>query len=73
MDTKEPEDLNLLHTSPVDENGGVLAHLDHVEGEVIVLAPHGQVSDHLPIGCLVVGDQADRPVLWVGSHLGRLP
>ena len=33
--------------------------LDHVEGEVVVLAPHGQVSDLLPIGCLdVVGDQA---------------
>ena len=32
--------------------------LDHVEGEVVVLAPHGQVSDLLPIGCLiVVGDQ----------------
>ena len=31
--------------------------LDHVEGEVVVLAP--QVSDLLPIGCLiVVGDQA---------------
>ena len=50
-------------------NGGVLGPLfpivhnyhfclDHVEGEVVVLAPHGQVSD-LPIGCLViVGDQA---------------
>ena len=33
--------------------------LDHVEGEVLVLAPHGQVSDLLSIGCLVVvGDQA---------------
>ena len=33
--------------------------LDHVEGEVVVLAPHGQVSDLLPIGRLiVVGDQA---------------
>ena len=32
--------------------------LDHVEGEVVVLASHGQVSD-LPVGCLiVVGDQA---------------
>ena len=28
--------------------------LDHVEGEVVVLAPLGQVSDLLPIGCLVV-------------------
>ena len=33
--------------------------LDHAEGEVVVLAPHGQVSDLLPLGCLVVvGDQA---------------
>ncbi|KAK6327856.1 hypothetical protein J4Q44_G00035020, partial [Coregonus suidteri] len=33
--------------------------LGHVEGEVVILAPHGQVSDLLPIGCLiVVGDQA---------------
>ena len=32
---------------------------DHVEGEVVILAPHCQVSDLLPIGCLiVVGDQA---------------
>ena len=37
--------------------------LDHVEGEVVVLAPHGQVSDLLPIGCLVVvGDQALPPL-----------
>jgi hypothetical protein len=70
MDTKELESLNLLHYSPVDENGDVLSPpfpvvhnhllcLDHVEGEVVVLAPHSQVSDLLPIGCLiVVGDQA---------------
>ena len=33
--------------------------LAHVEGEVVVLAPHWQFSDLLPIGCLiVVGDQA---------------
>jgi hypothetical protein len=32
--------------------------LDHIGGEVVVLAPHGQVSDLLPIGCLVVvGDR----------------
>ena len=31
----------------------------HVEGEVLILAPHGQFSDLLPISCLiVVGDQA---------------
>ena len=29
--------------------------LDHVEGEVGVLAPHCQVSDVFPIGCLMVG------------------
>ena len=32
---------------------------DQVEGEVVVLARHGQVSDLFPLGCLVVvGDQA---------------
>ena len=68
MDTKELEALNLLHYSPINENGGVIGPpfpvihnhlicLDHVEGEVVVLAAHGQVSDLLPIGCLiVVGD-----------------
>ena len=36
-----------------------LLFLDHVEGEVVVLAPHGHVSDLLPIGgFIVVGDQA---------------
>ena len=70
MDIKELEALNLIHYSPVDENGGVLSPpfsvvhnhllcLDHIEGEVFVLAPHDQVSDLLPIGHLViVGDQA---------------
>ena len=57
---------NLLHYSPVDENGGVLGppflvvhnHLLRL-GYVVVLAPHGQVSDLFIIGCLVVvGDQA---------------
>ena len=61
VDTKELEALNLLHFSPVDENGGVLGPpfpvvhnhllcLDHVEGEFVVLSPQGQVS----VGCLVV-------------------
>jgi hypothetical protein len=56
MDTKELEALNLLHYSPVDENGGVLSPpfpvvqnhllcLDQIEGEVVALAPPGQVSD----------------------------
>ena len=70
VDTKELESLNLLRCSPIDENGVVLGPLfpvvhnhllclDHVEGEVVVLAPHSQVSDLLPIGRLiVVGDQA---------------
>ena len=67
---KELEAVDLLHYSPVIENGGVLGPpfpvfhnhllcLDHIEGEVIVLAPHGQVSDLLSIdGLIVVGDQA---------------
>ena len=65
MDAKELEALNMLHCSLVDENGDVLGPLfpvvhnhllclDHVEREVVVLAPHGQVSDLLSLGCLVV-------------------
>ena len=58
-----------LHYSPVDVNGGLfgppfpvvhdqLLCLAHIEEEVVVLAPHCQLSD-LPIGCLIVlGDQA---------------
>jgi hypothetical protein len=66
VDAKELEDLNLLHDSHVDENGGVLGPpfpvihknvlcLDNVEGEVDVLAPHGQISD---LFLIVVRDQA---------------
>ena len=70
MDAKELEALNLLHYCPVEENVGVLGSpfpvvhnhllcLDHIEGEVVVLAPHCQVTDLLPIdGLIVVGDQA---------------
>jgi hypothetical protein len=70
VDTKEIEALNLLHNSAVNVNRGVLCTyfpvvhehllcLEHVEGEVVVLAPQCQVADLLPIGCLiVVGDQA---------------
>ena len=70
MDTKELETLDLLHYSPVDVNGDVfgppfsvvhdqLLCLAHIEGEVVVLAPHYQFSDLLPIGRLIiVGDQA---------------
>jgi hypothetical protein len=66
----ELEALDLLHYSPVDGDGGVLGHpfpvvhdqllcIADVEGEVVVLAPHCQVTDLLPICCLiVVGDQA---------------
>ena len=70
MDTKQLEILNLLHYSHIDVNGGLfgppfpvvhdhLLFLAHIEGDVVVLATHCQVSDILPIGCLiVVGDQA---------------
>ena len=64
MDTKELEVPNLFYYSPIDENGGMLGppfsvvhnHLlfDHVEREVVILAPHCQVFDLLPIGCLIV-------------------
>ena len=56
MDAKELEALNLFHYSSVNENfeGEVV-----VEGDVVILAPQGQVSDLLPICCLiVVGVQA---------------
>jgi hypothetical protein len=38
------------------------------EGEVVVLAPHCQVYDLLPVGCLIiVGDQANP-----GRVVGKL-
>ena len=46
--------MGLCPPFPVFHNP--LLCLDHVEGEIVVLAPHGQVSDLLPIGCLVVVD-----------------
>ena len=67
---KELEALDPLHHSLIDVNGGVIGHpfpvvhnqllcFADVEGEVVVLAPHCQVSDLLDIGCLiVVSDQA---------------
>jgi hypothetical protein len=70
VDTKELETLDPLHFSPVNVNGCLfgppfpivydeLLCIAHLEGEVVVLASHYQVSDLLPIGCLiVVGDQA---------------
>ena len=68
VDTKEPETIDPLHYSPVDVNGSLfgpsfpvvhnqLFCLAHIEREVVVLAPHCQFSDLLPIGHLiVVGD-----------------
>ena len=70
MNTNELEALNLLHYSPINKYGGMLGPpfpvvhnhllcLDHIEGEFVVLAPHSQVSDLIPVGCfVVVGDQA---------------
>ena len=70
VDAKELDALKLLHYSHMDKNGGVIAPpspvvhnhllcLYHVEGEDVLLAPHSQDSDFLPIGCLIVaGDQA---------------
>ena len=49
--------------------------LDHVEGVVLVLAPHGQATDLLPIGCLgVVGDHCcviGKILLIVSFGIGR--
>ena len=70
VDTKELKTLDPLHYSPVDVNGGLFGRpfpvvhdqllcLAHIEGEVVVLAPHCQFSDLFPIGCLIiVGDHA---------------
>ena len=38
-----------------------LLYLAHIEGEVVVLAPHRQFSDLLPIGCLVIALLVIRP------------
>jgi hypothetical protein len=64
MDTEDLEALDLLHYSTVDVNGGMLSPpfpgiddqlhcLTEDEGEV-VLAPHCQVFDLLPIGRLII-------------------
>ena len=70
VDTEKFKDLDPLHYSPIDVDGGVLGSpfpvvhdqvlcLADVEGEVVVLAPHCQVTDLLPIGFpIVVVDQA---------------
>ena len=93
MNTKELETLDPLHYSPVDVNGGLFIPpfrvfhycLAHIEGEVVVLAPHCQFSDLLPIGCLIVvgdtvvsstnltnsiEDQCGRCVVTYPHHLG---
>ena len=65
MDTEKLEALNPLLYSPVNVNGGMyglpfpvvhyqLLCLADIEGQVVVLAPHCQVSDLLPIDCLIV-------------------
>ena len=67
MDTAELEALDLLHYSPVNVDGGMLGPpfpivydqllcLADFEREVVVLAPHCQVSDLLPVGILIVVD-----------------
>ena len=57
MDTEELEDLDPLHYSPINVDGGALGPpfpgihkqlLCLVEGEVVVLAPHSQVTDLPP-------------------------
>ena len=70
MDNKELETLEPLQYIPVNVNGGLFGQpfpvvhdqllcLAHIEGEVVVLVPHCQFSDLLPIGRLIfVGDQA---------------
>ena len=70
MDTEELEALYSIHYINIDVNGAVLGPsfpvvhdqllcLTDVEGEVVVLALHCQVSDLLPKGCLIViSDQA---------------
>ena len=68
VDAKELDTLNPLHYSPVDVDGGMLSPLSpvvhdqllgltDVEREVVVMAPHCQVSSHrhrgsgLPSSC----------------------
>ena len=53
-----------------------LLSLGYIEGEVVVLATHCQVSDFLPIGCLVVvGDQAYHccVIIKLNDGVGVLP
>ena len=70
MDTKELETLYPLHYRPVDVHGGVLGPpfpvvlnqlLLLVEGEVVVLAAHCQVTDLFPLGCLIINGYQAYP------------
>jgi hypothetical protein len=55
-----PRNLKLHYSPPFPVVHNQLLRLADIEGEVDVLAPHCQVTDHLPIGCLtVVSDQAN--------------
>ena len=76
MDTKELDALDLLNYSPINVIGGLLGPhfpavhdqllcLAHIEGKVVVLAPHSQVFDLLPIGCLIVVGVGSR--VWPRS------
>ena len=50
--------------APVSCNTRQLLVLADVEGEVVVLAPHCQVFDLLPVGCLIViGDDGEVSVI----------
>ena len=80
MDTEEIEALNPLHYNPVDGNRDVvgppfpvvydqLLCLTDVEGEVVVLAPHCQVTDILPICRLVVGNHAYSNTVGSSANL----
>jgi hypothetical protein len=64
VDTEELEARDPLHCGPIDVDRGVrlppfsvvqdqLFDLTDVEGEVVLLAPHCQVSDLHPVGCLI--------------------
>lgn len=58
VDAEEPEAADFFHCSPVDVDQGVSSlkstiksiSFPDVEGEVVVLVPHCQNSDILPLG-----------------------
>ena len=74
MSTPRNLTLDPLHYSLVDVNGGLfglpfpvvhdqLLCLDHIEGEGVVLAPHCQFSDLLPMGRIIVVGDSGLPLL----------